>query len=410
MGRGGAMPQRRSGDEMSDLAVVVDQVSKRFHLHRDRPRSLKESLTSRNRGRAEEFWALRDISFEVPRGSLFGLVGGNGSGKSSLLRLMAGIYRPTSGAVSAHGRISVLLELGAGFHPALSGRENIYLNAAVLGVPKAEVVDRVEQIIEFSGLEEFIDSPVKVYSSGMYVRLGFSVAVHVNPEILLVDEVVSVGDEEFQLRCFSHLDALRSKGVTIVLVSHDLGMMRDTCDRLAWLDQGRLAAIGEPSEVVNAYLDSVDAEAVSAAGLQMQAQDDVEPPVRITGVTFMTPAGERPAVFATGDPLVARVGYRAKAPVEAPVFSLEFYDHGNLLLAGPRSHVERVEGEGHVDFCLERIPFRTGTYHVNAAVYNTPTTELYHRRVREFWLRVAGEPDPGAHGLLDVGGIWKLGA
>ena len=405
-----ASSQRRAdGGEVSDLAVVVDQVSKRFLLHRDRPRSLKESLTSRRRVPAEEFWALRDVSFEVPKGSLFGVIGSNGSGKSSLLRLMAGIYRPTSGAVTAHGRVSVLLELGAGFHPALSGRENIFLNAAVLGVPKAEVAERVDQIIEFSGLEEFIDSPVKVYSSGMYVRLGFSVAVHVDPEILLVDEVVAVGDEEFQLRCFSHLDALRSQGVTIVLVSHDLGMMRGTCDRLAWLDQGRLAAIGEPSEVVNAYLDTIDAEALSAAGFQMQAPGDSEPLIGITDVQFMTPNGERPAVFATGDPLVARVSYRARAPVEAPVFSLEFYDHGNLMLAGPRSHIEQVEGEGYVDFRLERIPFRTGTYHVNAAVFNTLTTQLYHRRIREFWLRVAGEPDPGAQGLLDVGGRWMLG-
>ena len=232
---------------MSEPAVVVDGISKCFRLPLDRPRSLKEAWTGVRRGngralrreRSEPFWALQDVSLEVPRGSMFGLVGRNGSGKSSLLRIMAGIYRPTAGRVVAYGRTSALLELGAGFHPALSGRENVYLNASVLGVSKSQIDDRVDQIIEFSGLEEFIDSPVKVYSSGMYIRLGFAVAVHVDPEILLVDEVVAVGDEEFQLRCFSHLDSLRSDGVTVVLVSHDLGMMRATCDQLAWLNRGR---------------------------------------------------------------------------------------------------------------------------------------------------------------------------
>lgn len=251
---------------MGEIAVVVDDVSKCFRLPLDRPRSLKEAMTGFHRApgrkfrrtRSEPFWALRNVSLEVPRASMFGLVGRNGSGKSSLLRIMAGIYRPTGGRVAVSGRTSALLELGTGFHPELSGRENIYLNASVLGVSKAQINDRVDQIIEFSGLEEFIDSPVKVYSSGMYVRLGFAVAVHVDPEILIVDEVVAVGDEEFQIRCFSHLDYLRSQGVTIVLVSHDLSMMRDRCDQMAWLDQGRLKAAGDPQRVVDDYLDTVN--------------------------------------------------------------------------------------------------------------------------------------------------------
>ena len=251
---------------MGELAVVVDDVSKCFRLSLNRPRSLKEAWTGFGRRsglgfggvHSEPFWALRNVSLEVPRASMFGLVGRNGSGKSSLLRIMAGIYRPTSGRVAVSGRTSALLELGAGFHPSLSGRENIYLNASVLGISKAQINDRVDQIIEFSGLQEFIDAPVKVYSSGMYVRLGFAVAVHVDPEILIVDEVVAVGDEEFQIRCFSHLENLRSQGVTIVLVSHDLEMLRTRCDRMAWLDQGRLMAVGEPEDVVNRYLDTID--------------------------------------------------------------------------------------------------------------------------------------------------------
>lgn len=396
--------------KVSRPAVVVDQVSKRFRLHQNRPQTLKESLTTMERVRTEEFWALRDVSLKVDRGSTFGLIGGNGSGKSSLLRLIAGIYRPTEGTVAAHGRTSPLLELGTGFHPALTGRENIHLNAAMLGLSKRQTAERVGQIIEFSGLKEFVDSPVKFYSSGMYVRLGFAVAVHVDPEILLIDEVVAVGDEEFQLRCFSHLESLRSQGVTTLLVSHDLGMMRDTCDRLLWLDKGQQAAIGDPSEVVKAYLDSVDAETVVESSHDPPTKVSQQLLISVLDVEFLDATGKRRAMFKTGDPLLARVAYQASEAVEAPVFALEFCNDGGLLIAAPRAHVHGISsGIGHAEFFLERIPFRTGTYHVNAAVYNTLTTELYHQRVGEFRLRVAGEPDPGAQGLLDVGGRWMLG-
>ncbi|MCZ7629991.1 MAG: ABC transporter ATP-binding protein [Microthrixaceae bacterium] len=202
-------------------------------MYTDRPSSLKETVLSaaRRRSRAsqfgtehhrryDDFWALRDISFEIDEGTTFGMIGHNGSGKSTMLRLISGIYQPTTGTVDVEGRISALLELGAGFHPDLTGRENVYLNASVLGLGRAEIDRVIDDIIEFSGIEEFIDVPVKVYSSGMYVRLGFAVSVHVNPEILLIDEVVAVGDEEFQRKCFEHIYQLRRQGVTIVLVSH----------------------------------------------------------------------------------------------------------------------------------------------------------------------------------------------
>ncbi|MCY3577286.1 MAG: ABC transporter ATP-binding protein [bacterium] len=408
---------------MSDVAVVVDGVSKCFQLPIDRPRSLKEAWTDLRHGaghrvrkvRSEPFWALRDVSLEVPRGSIFGLVGRNGSGKSSLLRIMAGIYRPTEGRVLAHGRTSVLLELGAGFHPALSGRENVYLNASVLGVPKAQIAERVDQIIEFSGLEGFIDSPVKIYSSGMYVRLGFAVAVHVDPEILIVDEVVAVGDEEFQMRCFNHLDTLRSEGVTIVLVSHDLGMMRANCDQMAWLNRGELAAVGDPAEVLNAYMDTIDTEGAASVGHRPRPDADRESPLVITGLEFLDDAGFRPKTFSTGDSLTVRIHYSASERIEDPVFSLGFYDPNNFHLAGPRSHIDgfrpgSVEGAGWVDFRLARIPFRSGTYHVNVAVQDSEASFLYDRRAREFWLLISGEPDPQANGLLDVGGRWTSGS
>ena len=404
---------------MSEPAVVVDGVSKCFRLPLDQPRSLKEAWVGARRrdgggfrrARAEPFWALRDVSLEVPRGCMFGLVGRNGSGKSTLLRIMAGIYRPTEGRVAARGRTSALLELGTGFHPALSGRENVYLNASVLGVAKAHIDDRVDEIIEFSGLEEFIDSPVKVYSSGMYIRLGFAVAVHVDPEILIVDEVLAVGDEEFQLRCFSHLDALRSDGVTVVLVSHDLGLLRASCDQMAWLNRGEVAAVGEPPDVINAYLDTIDTEAAASVGHRLHPRAGPDSPLKITGVDFLDDEGRQPRAFATGDPLTVRVHYLATEPFDNPVFSLGFYDHGDLHLAGPRSHVGgfrvgRVIGRGHVDYRLERIPFRAGNYHVNVAVQDGDASVLYDRRAREFWLQISNEPDPKANGLLDLGGHW----
>ena len=407
---------------MAENAVVVDGVSKRFQLTLDRPLSLKEAWTGLRPGsgrpfrrvRSEPFWALRDVSLEVPQGSMYGLVGRNGSGKSTLLRVMAGIYRPTEGRVEVKGRTSALLELGAGFHPALSGRENIYLNASVLGVPKSQIDDRVEQIVEFAGLEEFIDSPVKIYSSGMYVRLGFAVAVHVDPEILIIDEVVAVGDEEFQLRCFSHLESLRSQGVTIVLVSHDLGMLRANCDQIAWLNRGLLAAVGDPQDVINAYLDTIDTEGAASVGHRLRPDAEQATPLRITNVEFFDEAGHRPKSFASGDPLVVRIHYSASEPIEDPVFSLGFYDHNNLHLAGPRSHVDgfrpgKVDGEGWVEFCLSRIPFRSGAFHVNAAVQDSDASFLYDRRAREFWLQISGEPDPQANGLLNLEGDWRAG-
>ena len=240
-------------------SIRVQGVSKRFRLERNRPSSLKEALLRRGKkSDADDFWVLRDIDLDIAPGSFFGLIGHNGSGKSTLLRLMAGIHRPTTGTIESEGRLSALLELGSGFHPDLTGRENVYLNGAMLGLSRKQMADSMDQIIEFSGIGEFIDEPVKIYSSGMYVRLGFAVAVNVDPELLLVDEVIAVGDEEFQRRCMAHMNKLRAGGTTIVLVSHNSELMADLCDTLGWLDHGRMMMVGDPDEVVEAYLDHVD--------------------------------------------------------------------------------------------------------------------------------------------------------
>ena len=239
-------------------AINVDAVSKRFRLERNRPSSLKEAILRIGRTRdTDEFWVLQNINLDIAPGSFFGLIGHNGSGKSTLLRLMAGIHRPTHGSVEATGRLSALLELGSGFHPDLTGRENVYLNGAMLGITRKQMTASMDDIIEFSGIGDFVDEPVKIYSSGMYVRLGFAVAVNVEPDILLVDEVMAVGDEEFQRRCLKHMDMLRDKGTTIVLVSHSTDLMTE-CHQVGWLDHGRLVKVGDPDEVVSAYMAKVD--------------------------------------------------------------------------------------------------------------------------------------------------------
>ena len=239
-------------------SITVSNVSKRFRLERNRPSSVKEAILRFGRGNdVDDFWVLRDIDLEVEPGSFFGLIGHNGSGKSTLLRLMANIHKPTTGEIRTEGRLSALLELGSGFHPDLTGRENVYLNGAMLGLSRKHMHAAMDHIIDFSGIGDFIDEPVKIYSSGMYVRLGFAVAVNVDPEILLVDEVIAVGDEEFQRRCMNHMNMLRERGTTILLVSHNATLMRTMCDTVAWLDHGRLMELGEPDAVVQAYLDHV---------------------------------------------------------------------------------------------------------------------------------------------------------
>jgi len=241
-------------------AISFDDVSKRFVLRHERAYTVLESvigLVKPARRRTEEFWALRDVSFEIVAGETFGIIGPNGAGKSTVLKLMARILEPTSGEVTVRGRISPLLELGAGFHPELTGRENVYLNAALFGVSQAEAQERYDQIVEFSELRDFIDAPLKHYSSGMYMRLGFAVAANIIPDVLLVDEVLAVGDEAFQKKCLSKIEEFRREGRTIVFVSHDLPTVLKLCDRALWLDHGRTRAMGPTADVVERYLESV---------------------------------------------------------------------------------------------------------------------------------------------------------
>jgi ABC-2 type transport system ATP-binding protein len=238
---------------MTDIAIRVDHVSKKFRMYKERNQSLKSAIMRGRTSVYDDFWALKDVSIEVAKGQTIGLVGDNGSGKSTLLKCMARILYPESGSIAMRGRLAALLEVGSGFHPELSGRDNVYLNGSILGMTRREIDEKFEDIVEFSGVREFIDQPVKNYSSGMYVRLGFSVAIHVNPDVLLVDEVLAVGDETFQAKCAEKFVQLRREGRTIVIVSHALGTLANMCDELVWLKNGEVQLVGEPHDVIAAY-------------------------------------------------------------------------------------------------------------------------------------------------------------
>jgi ABC-type polysaccharide/polyol phosphate transport system ATPase subunit len=238
---------------VTDAAVTVDHVSKRFRMYSERNDSLKSMVMRGKKSVHEDFWALKDVSFEVPQGKTFGLIGKNGSGKSTLLKCLAKILWPEEGSITARGKQASLLEVGSGFHPELSGRENVFLNGSILGMSRKEVTRKFDDIVSFSGVGHFIDQPVKNYSSGMYVRLGFSVAVAVTPDVLVVDEVLAVGDATFQNRCRTKFKEMKAEGRTVILVSHSMSTVKDMCDEVAWLDQGDLKMIGNTKDVVKAY-------------------------------------------------------------------------------------------------------------------------------------------------------------
>jgi ABC-type polysaccharide/polyol phosphate transport system ATPase subunit len=238
---------------MNNVAVKIDGVSKKFRLYKERNQNLKTAIMRGRISTHEDFWALSDVTFDIRQGETFGFVGDNGSGKSTLLKCMARILYPDKGQITSYGRVAALLEVGSGFHPELSGRENIFLNGSILGMPKREVESKFDAIVDFSGVSDFIDQPVKNYSSGMYVRLGFSVAIHVDPDILLVDEVLAVGDESFQAKCAEKFVEFKNQGKTVVIVSHALGTMSEMCDRVAWIDHGHLQTVGRPDEVIAEY-------------------------------------------------------------------------------------------------------------------------------------------------------------
>ncbi len=304
-------------------AVRLDHVSKRYRLYRRRHQSLKEVLVRRSFGAWRDLWALDDVSFEIPAGQLVGVIGENGSGKSTCLKLLSGIIAPDQGEVSIRGRVASLLELGAGFQPEYTGRENIQLYGALLGLRRAEIAAAMDDIIAFSELGARVDDPVKNYSSGMYMRLGFSVAVHLSPDVLLIDEILAVGDAAFQRKCYAHLEKLHAAGCTIVLVSHDLESVARFCDRAIWLHRGRLGADGPVREVVERYLDL----STRARQGEEQVEDGTDGSrrsgiVEVLGARLVDGRGRDTRQLMSGEPVTVEIRYRAQQPVSGVGFTV----------------------------------------------------------------------------------------
>ncbi len=402
---------------MSEPAVVVEHVSKKFRLFREQNNSLKATIMRRgHRIEAEDFWALRDVSFEVEQGKTYGLVGENGSGKSTMLKCLTKILTPDVGSVEVRGKVSALLELGAGFHPDLSGRENVFLNGAILGLSQREVRRRFDSIVDFAGIEKFIDEPVKNYSSGMYVRLGFSVAINVDPEVLLVDEVLAVGDENFQRKCSEKFADLKADGKTIVLVSHAMSSVQNICDEVAWFEHGALKKTGTARDVIEQYTGNVHVDrTVDSSGRPRWGSGEV----RITDVELIDRTGQVTTELRSGERATIRMTYEAPEPVSEPGFSVFITTMNGQPVTGPNSvaagHVpDKIEGRGTVEVVIDHLRMLAGTYDLTVVASDRALLREYDHRqnvvrfdvqrgiILEDWGVVSLDPHWTIHG--DEGG------
>ncbi len=414
--------------------ILLNGVSQRYELQRTRQGSLQDMfirLWRRQRQRPEVFWPLRNVSFAIHPGESVGIIGPNGSGKSTLLKVLSGILTPTEGDLIINGRISSLLELGAGFHPELTGRDNIYLNGSIYGLTRKQMDSQLDQIIDYAELGKFIDTPVKHYSSGMYVRLGFAVAIHTAPDLLLVDEVLAVGDAAFQRKCLASIQQLRDQGRTLILVSHDLSSIQNICRRVIWLESGELQADGHPTDVIMAYTKflaakaeaSQQAKAAQAPSEQASGATDVSPtpmvanrrwgngPMRIQRVEFCNAEGEVRQVFHQGETLLIRLYYQSEYPVEQPVFGIAIHHQNGTHISGPNTKfgdlaLATVDGCGVITYRIESLPLLAGTYQLSAAIVNDANTETfdYHDRLYEF--QVYRGQSNEEYGLVTLNGIW----
>ena len=413
-------------------AVDVRGVTKRYrrYQHRRQFATLKSalirgSLTS-DLSPEESFTAVNNVSLTVPAGAAVGIIGRNGSGKSTLLKLVAGITKPTIGEVSVNGRISALIELGAGFHPEISGRENVFINGVMLGLTKREITQRFDEIVEFAELEEFIDAPVKNYSTGMYTRLGFAVAVHVDPDILIVDEVLAVGDQGFSLKCFDKFSEFKRRGKTILLVTHGLSTVQQFCDEALWLDHGATRGVGDPTRVVHAYLEDVaraeeklltetdrrKQEATGAKATDTSEGDaprpieltDTEPPEDMfrasegrwgsreaTIVTVSLEGDNGPAhVFRAGEEMTVRMGVEVADSLHDFVFGVSIFNAEGVCCYGTNTELEALRpdtmvGDGEVTFVIERLDLVGGVYKLDVAVHDRQGRPYdYHRLLYTF--------------------------
>jgi ABC-2 type transport system ATP-binding protein len=402
-------PNDVAPEPQRDIAISVDSVTKTFRIHHERANSLKQFIATGGRNRYDEFEALKDVSLEVRVGEAVGIIGHNGSGKSTLLKCMAKILTPNSGEIAINKRMAALLELGAGFHPELSGRDNVFLNAAILGMGRKEIDKRFDEIVDFSGLHQFIDSPVKTYSSGMYVRLAFAVAINVDPELLLIDEILAVGDVTFQQRCMEKFVQFRNEGRTLVLVTHDTGSVRNFCDRAIWLDKGVVRASGTPADIIDEYTETM---------LATQERPKEGPIRRGVGEikvhrVEMLVKGEAVESLHAGDDVTIRMHFDTTKQILAPVFEVKIARLGGAVVTAPCTRdadevPATVEGPGTVDFLVRDLPLIPGPYVLHTEITGYHRKYVYDHLQNAVTFDVYAGQSAETEGLVTLRPEWKL--
>tara|TARA_X000000950_G_scaffold144403_1_gene178726 strand:+ start:4359 stop:5591 length:1233 start_codon:yes stop_codon:yes gene_type:complete len=361
---------------MTEVAIKIEGVSKCYTVGKQKDGSLRGSLSSiLNSGlKGEDFWALKDVSFEVKKGEVIGIIGKNGAGKSTLLKILSQITKPTEGRIEINGRVASLLEVGTGFHPELTGRENIYLNGTILGMTKKEVKVKFDDIVEFSGVEKFIDTPVKHYSSGMYVRLAFAVAAHLEPEILIIDEVLAVGDAEFQNKCLGKMQDVANQGRTVLFVSHNMGAIQNLCDMSVWINSGKMKDIGATPIIVNKYLNFNQSQ--STVKLNDRVDRAGNGWVKVTDIEVFDFNNKMPVKEAhSGQTLIFRVHYQAikyqHNRIQELHIGLPFFDENDKFITTLNNKLsgfsyKNMPLSGYIDCKVDRLPFMNGNYRIGA--------------------------------------------
>ncbi|MEL6893703.1 MAG: ABC transporter ATP-binding protein, partial [Actinomycetota bacterium] len=382
-------------------------VHKTFRIHKERASSLKQLLVGGGRNRYDEFVALDGVSFEVPTGQALGIIGHNGSGKSTLLKCMARILTPNSGSIDYSKRMAGLLELGAGFHPDLSGRDNVFLNAAILGMPRKEIANRFDEIVEFSGLGDFVESQVKTYSSGMYLRLAFSVAIHVDPELLLIDEILAVGDVAFQRKCMDRFVQFRDEGRTLIIVTHDTGSVRHFCDRAIWMDHGTIVEDGDPAPVIDRYTESMLAGTIDSATGGIRRGDG---PVRVTDVEIAAAHG---GPVRTGDDVTVRLRWQSDEAVRRPVFVVKIASSVGVEVTAPANTdggtvIDEASGSGTVDVHFPRFDLLPGSYVLHTEVTGPGRTIVYDHLQDAAQFEVSAGSSSETKGLVTLRPGWSF--
>ncbi len=410
--------------------ILVQGLSKRFtRYHPERPQSFKEVLERgfKHAQPLEQFWALRDVDLSVAPGEVVGVIGHNGSGKSTLLRLIAGLITPNAGRIEVHGKLGGLLELGGGFHENFTGRENIFVNGVVGGLLRREVEERFERIVEFAELEEFIDNPLRTYSTGMRMRLGFSTTIHNEPDVLLVDEVLAVGDIAFQTKCLQRIEQLRAGGCSIVLISHDASQVRRLCDKVLWLRRGAVVAWGAPEVVVGQYESEMASETrrrtpqhhadeTTAAGVCLRVNENRfgSQEMQITDVRLLNGIGQQISALQPGQPLNVEISYCAPQPILQPIFSVTIssdtkqqcldintYDAAPVKIEAPQC----IQGNGQIKLCLDRLDLSAGQYYIDVGIYETSWAHAYDYHWHTYPITVEGNTSSG---VLHAPHHWQI--